>query len=510
MAEAIVEQHLSGKMQQKTNLELKPPRVDLDPDAGFVEKRPVRQQWVEYALMCLCNVAWTIDYALLPTFFTEFQVRFDASQTSLSMLTTTKGVVAALFAFPAGFVGELLPRPQLIGLGMVFWSLGLVLCSMAWSLEVLLLGRIFNGMGIGMVQPLLLSLVADQTQPTKRGFAFGSVYFTGAVCNSVFTQVATAYAATIVFGVEGWRISIAGVAAFSVLVGAAIMLIVEEPNAAELAERRKHQGFASVFVNNLPKVWSLFRYPTFVLIICQGAPGSAPWTVFPFMTQWLELSCFTHEQAATIFAGFNWGVAVCSLLIGVLLNFVARRFPDHGPPALANFSVASGIPFLGLIFFLLPKPMGLGEGSNQVAVYLMNFLSFGLLAGWCGAINKKVFADIVPSSIYTYVFAVDQLIENILGSLAPLSVGMLTDKVFHYNKDAVSSGGCAPDEADKLGLGMFVVCTAAWTICFFVYVGMHCTYPADRQRALMQQAGKAVEDGGKNDKQAASSPGCAV
>merc|ERR1719162_548812 len=238
-----------------------------------------------------------------------------------------------------------------------------MLCAVAWRFEVLFAGRILNGIGLGIVQPLLLSLVADKNPPTKRGSAFGSIFFTGQVGNTLFSLFATTFAADTILGIAGWRVSITIVAVFSAVVGILIWLLIIEPNADQLAERRKTTGFVSVFTQNMPKVWGLFKVPTFVLILCQGAPGTAPWTVFPFFTQWLELICFTHAQTGLIFSAFNWGCAFSNLPSGGLLNFVARRFPDHGPPAIANLSVASGIPFLLIFVFILPKPEALGEGK---------------------------------------------------------------------------------------------------------------------------------------------------
>merc|ERR1712217_880467 len=129
---------------------------------------------------------------------------------------------------------------------------------------------------------------------------------------------------------------------------------------------------------------------------------------------------------AWIFSSFGWGAAFSNLVSGFLLNFVARRFPNHGPPTIANFSVAIGIPFLVLFFFILPTPMALGEGSGMVPAFFLSFLAFGLGAAMCGTVNKKVFADIVPASIFTYVFAIDQLVENLLGTFASVAVGILT------------------------------------------------------------------------------------
>eukprot|EP00449_Zooxanthella_nutricula_P000084 CAMPEP_0198507670 /NCGR_PEP_ID=MMETSP1462-20131121/12467_1 /TAXON_ID=1333877 /ORGANISM="Brandtodinium nutriculum, Strain RCC3387" /LENGTH=405 /DNA_ID=CAMNT_0044236921 /DNA_START=85 /DNA_END=1302 /DNA_ORIENTATION=+ len=385
---------------------------------------------------------------------------------------------------------------------MIFWAAGLGLCAVAGSFEILFAGRVLNGVGLGIVQPLLLSLVADKSPPTKRGSAFGTMYFVGQVANTLFGLVATTFADTTVGGVAGWRISVAGLAAFSAMVGLAIMCIVMEPHAAALAARTR-QGCLEVFTTNMPKVIQLFRYPTFVLILCQGAPGTAPWTIFPFFTQWLELACFTHGETGWLFSMFGWGMAFSNLLSGFLLNFVSRRFPNHGPPTMANFSVAIGFPFLVLFFFVMPKPADLHEATTeQMWAYSVAFLMFGLGAAMCGTINKKVFADIVPPAIFTYVFAIDQLIENGVGNLAGVAVGYVTDAVFHYNKDAIKANSCEPPEARKLGLGMFWVCNVAWLICFGVYLGMHVTYPKDRRLQLTLRRAEAAARQGQPKTQA--------
>jgi len=465
--------------------------VVIDPDDGYTDSRSVRQQWLECVLFCLCNVAWTVDTAILPLFFKEFQVLFGVSQTHLSTLMTAKGWAAALFAFPCGFLGEILPRPRLVGLGMVFWAAGLGICACAQSFETLFAGRVLNGVGLGIVQPLLLSLVADKSPPTKRGSAFGSMFFVGAVVNTLFGLVATTFADKTVLGVAGWRISVGVVAGFSAVVGLAIAGLVIEPHAAALATRTG-QGCLQVFTTNMPKVIQLFKYPTFVLILCQGAPGTAPWTVFPFFTQWLELACFTHAETGWIVSMFGWGIAFSNLVTGLLLNFVSTRFPNHGPPTMANFSVAVGLPFLVLFYFVFPKPPHLNAATaSDMWVYSIGFLLFGLGCGMCGTINKKVFSDVVPPAIFTYVFAIDQLIENGLGNLAGVAVGYVTDRVFHYNKDAIQADSCEPTEAHKLGLGMFWVCNVAWLICFCVYSGMHITYPKDRRAQLALRRAEA-------------------
>jgi len=115
----------------------------------------------------------------------------------------------------------------------------------------------------------------------------------------------------------------------------------------------------------------------------------------------------------------------------------------------------------------------------------------------CGTINKKVFSDIVPPEIFTYVFAIDQVIEQSIGNVFPLTLGLLVDEVFDYDVSVVEKGGCAPSEGNKLGMGMFIVCNVAWAICFSVYLGMHCTYPKDRRQQLALRDMKASSGAGK-------------
>jgi hypothetical protein len=118
-------------------------------------------------------------------------------------------------------------------------------------------------------------------------------------------------------------------------------------------------------------------------------------------------------------------------------------------------------------------------------VFYFSFLAFGALGNMNGIVNKKVFADMVPTASLTYAYAVNELIEQGFGNLASVAVGLLTDQVFHFNPKDVKAGTCAPIDADRLGRGMLGVYVVCASICFCVYCGMFWTYPKDR--ALLEQ-----------------------
>mmetsp|Transcript_33307 Transcript_33307/g.84281 ORF Transcript_33307/g.84281 Transcript_33307/m.84281 type:complete len:350 (-) Transcript_33307:272-1321(-) len=318
--------------------------------------------------------------------------------------------------------------------------------------------------------------------PARRGIAFGSLSFFGNMGAVGGSLIATNLAPLMIISLSGWRFSFLIMAAFSALSGGLVFLFVGEPRIPKISKKRPTA--LSLFRDNMPKVAQIFRVKTFLVVIGQGVPGTIPWFAFSFLTMWLELNCFSNSTASHIYMFFGLGCACAGIFGGTLLDLIARKFPDHGPPSLAMFSVGVGIPILAYIFFGLPS--GERADSGVVAIYTSVFFVFGLLVAWCGAINQKVFADIVPQALFTYVYAVDRAVEGTLAAAGSPAVGLLTDNVFHYNKTAAKLHECAPETAESLGMGVFTVCLASWVICFIFYIFMQCTYPADRRRMLQE------------------------
>mmetsp|Transcript_82870 Transcript_82870/g.173515 ORF Transcript_82870/g.173515 Transcript_82870/m.173515 type:complete len:506 (+) Transcript_82870:158-1675(+) len=457
------------------------PMKDCDED-DWKDRRSRSQAIVECVVLNLTQVAWAADNALLPAVFNEFSKEFEVDTTALSILVMLRGISESIFSFPSGFLADMLPRPKLICLGSIIWAIGLFGCAVAPTFTFVCVARVVNGIGLGIVQPLLCSLIADTNAPDRRGRAFGMLSFTGNMGATFGGLFATSLAPLIIWGIPGWRFVLIIVGIFSCAVGIAVLLMVGEPRAKFQVNQK---SFFKVLKDNMPKVCHLFSIKSFIIVLLQGAPGNIPWFAFSFLTMYLELNCFSHSDAARIVMFMGFGTAACGILGGKMLDSVAKRFPSHGAPALAQFSSGIGVPMLGLIFFIMPT--GEDADSGIVLLYCGVFFVFGVLVACCGIINAKIFADIVPQTIFTYVYAVDRTVEGTLGAAGSPAVGLLTDKVFQYNATAARVGACSPKDAHSLGQGIFSISFAAWSICFTCYSLMHCTYPADRKR-LMDQA----------------------
>eukprot|EP00931_Biecheleriopsis_adriatica_P106975 TRINITY_DN81316_c0_g1_i1.p1 TRINITY_DN81316_c0_g1~~TRINITY_DN81316_c0_g1_i1.p1 ORF type:complete len:486 (-),score=71.29 TRINITY_DN81316_c0_g1_i1:188-1645(-) len=466
--------------------------MDAADDVSFVDNKSEDSEnedsqgrrCLENALIDLCGMAWNTDNNLLPAVFFVLQHHFHVGPAELSTLTMVRGITESLFAFPSGFLAEKISRPRLVFIGSMIWAAGLVICGLAQTWGGILAGRFVNGMGLGIVQPLLFSLIADVNPPAQRGRAFGLFQFMGNIASTGGTALATTLGSKTIMGTAGWRFTFFLIAGISAISGTLVVAFVREPNAAALAGA-KSKGLASVFWENMPKVCQIFRIPSFLCVLGQGAFGIIPWFVFGFLTMWMELSCFTHSQAAGIYMWFGLGQALCGIFGGFIHDLVAKRYPDFGQPVMCIFMVSIGIPLLAFILFGLGN--GVGADAGMIAKYSATFLIFGSLISGCQIVNNSMFAAIVPHAVYSYVYSSDRAVEGTIGALGTPAVGYLTETVFHYNRTAAQSGDCDLGSAKSLASGTLAVSSTAWAICIIFYLVLLCNYPRDRRRQLAFQ-----------------------
>eukprot|EP00441_Pelagodinium_beii_P047714 CAMPEP_0197625788 /NCGR_PEP_ID=MMETSP1338-20131121/5045_1 /TAXON_ID=43686 ORGANISM="Pelagodinium beii, Strain RCC1491" /NCGR_SAMPLE_ID=MMETSP1338 /ASSEMBLY_ACC=CAM_ASM_000754 /LENGTH=491 /DNA_ID=CAMNT_0043196275 /DNA_START=8 /DNA_END=1483 /DNA_ORIENTATION=- len=433
------------------------------------------KKWIaEMIVLNAVMVMWNTDNMLLPAIYTEIARHYGVSQGALSMLGLVRGIFESIFALPAGFLADRMSRPVLICAGSLIWAGGLIGCAFSPTLGWMAFWRAVNGIGLGLVQPLLLSLIADKSSVARRGKAFGVLQFTGMMGQTIFTAAATSIAGYQIAGMAGWQFALVVVALISAIVGLLAWVLVSELQHKAAASR----GMLIIMREEMPTVLRIFCTPTFLVIIGQGIFGTAPWFAFSYLTAWLELNCFSNSQAALIYAFFNVGCAISSFAGGGLLDALFARFPDHGPPAMSQLSVFLSVPLLALILF------GLGgidsHGESMIVAYCVVFLITGVLIAWNGVTNNKMFSDIVPQKSFQYIYALDRCIEGVFGALGTPAVGWLTDSVFGFDTQTANSGDCSPSNAESLAKGVFTVSAVGFGICFCFYAASHWTYPRDR------------------------------
>jgi predicted MFS family arabinose efflux permease len=337
--------------------------------------------------------------------------------------------------------------------------------------------KVLNGAFLGLMIPIVQSIVAEESEVKHRGYNFGWID----LCNKGIGQVVATLAVTsvsnlILFGMEGWRVAFMAVGILSLILAAAIALLMEEKPRPWTPEN------ISILLE-FKKFVAYFNIPTFSVICVQGMFGTIPVAAMSFATMYFQYRGLLDYQAAIVICMFHLGGGIGSLLGGVIgdtLNVYSR---NHGRPWTAQISVLLGIPIVYAAFTVEPPP-SMAMRSLASLVFML-----GTLSQWCAAgCNKPIFLEIVSKDSQASAMAWNYCLEHTCGHLiGPMAVGFISERFFSYTvtQEQVTSMPPAMRQhnADSLGNSIAISTALPWTICFFLYGLLHFTYRQDKKNA---------------------------
>lgn len=195
-------------------------------------------------------------------------------------------------------------------------------------------------------------------------------------------------------------------------------------------------GGLSRFLQDISAV--LFT-PTFVVIILQGIVGSTPWKALAFGTLYFQLMGWGDGATSMLMGVFGTTGALGGLLGGWLGDIAAQKYPNHGRVAVCQFSVGVGVPLALIVFQGLP----MSSGSDVYLLYGGMMAVMGLTITWAAtACNNPIFAEIVPPDLRSLVYAFDRSFEGAISAMGAPLVGLLAERVFHFQGTAATQGEC--------------------------------------------------------------------
>jgi len=217
--------------------------------------------------------------------------------------------------------------------------------------------------------------------------------------------------------------------------------------------------------------------PSFKIIILQGVIGSLPWNAMVFFTLWFQLVGFSDFEASSLLAVFNVGIAFGGIVGGIVSDILASKFPDTGRVMTAQLSCILGFPLFYVLFRVLP------DASEQWRFFLFGFtlLVLGSTISWCGnCCNAPMFAELVPGSMYSKIFAFDRSFEGSIASIAAPLVGYTAEKYFGFAGSVGGEESNRGSNAHALGNSLFTCITIPLMLCCVSYTGLYWSFPRDR------------------------------
>ncbi|CAE7466129.1 norA [Symbiodinium natans] len=429
--------------------------------------------------LCLVSALEGADMALLPAVFYALQTDLGLHLNDLATMTLIQGVTSSAVAPFWGIIADrgIMKRKTIIIMGCILQGLVTMMLSVVDQMVGMTLLRALNGALLASLRPVANGVIADVTSEQRRGKVYGFVQLCANVGLMAGGLIGTPLSTQLVWGWQGWRISFIGIGSLSVLVGLFAACTMTEPERENSGKSAKERG---ALRQELGKLLSYFRMPTFCALIFQGWFGSIPWNAMGYSTLFYQVGGIGDAKAAILAAVGQASGAIGGLLGGLIGDRLSKCCPMHGRPFTAQVSVLCGIPVAYCIFMIEPPE---GEAAFYYYMGLTTFM--GLTATWCGVgVNLPILTEIVRpegrSTILAWEAALESTFAAILGNAM---VGFLAQNVFGYkideaHKDAVSD----PESRRALGKALTLTCFTPWLICWLAYTLLHWSYPKDLKR----------------------------
>lgn len=121
-------------------------------------------------LMAFCGVL--IETAMNVT-FPKLMTQFNVDTATVQWLTTGYLLVVSIIIPISGVLKRRFTTMKLFITASIFFIVGLLICSLANRFDILLIGRIIQGVGTGIALPLMFNIILEQAPLDKIGLLMG-------------------------------------------------------------------------------------------------------------------------------------------------------------------------------------------------------------------------------------------------------------------------------------------------------------------------------------------------
>ena len=305
----------------------------------------------------------TIVDVALPKIMATFGINVD----TVKWVATAYLLVVAVMLPTSGWIADHFGYKRTYSFSLFLFTFGSLLCSFSWNESVLIIFRIIQGAGAGLMMPVGLAIVTREFPPEKRGVALG------------FWSIAAAASVSLGPTMGGYLIdNFAWHSIFDVNVpigvfGIIATLIIQREYKTDKNKPFDFLGFISVSV-----------FLSFLLIALSD--GNSAWNTGGWTSGFI-LSCF--------------GLSIVGFVVFLVVEFNIK-YPLIELRLLKNFNFG----FANLILFIFG--MGMFGSTFILPLYLQNglgytafqsgslFLPIGLIQGFMAPIAGRMSDKINP------------------------------------------------------------------------------------------------------------------
>ncbi len=117
----------------------------------------------------ITSIVSTIMSTALPAIMTEFSIPASEAQ----LVTSIYSLVSGIMILATAFIVKKFPTKILFFAGMGLFTLGVLLCALAPTFAIMLVGRIIQGVGYGIIISMTQMVILIIMPENRRGYAMG-------------------------------------------------------------------------------------------------------------------------------------------------------------------------------------------------------------------------------------------------------------------------------------------------------------------------------------------------
>jgi EmrB/QacA subfamily drug resistance transporter len=143
-----------------------PPRAErVNPPAEFL----YRNKWRIFGVMMIGWAMSLLDISIVNISIPELQDEMSTDIATVTWVINAYNIVFAVLLVSMGRLADQFGRKRFFVLGLAIFTIGSALCAAAWSVEWLIVFRVIQGAGAGVLAPLGFAITVLVFPPEQRG-----------------------------------------------------------------------------------------------------------------------------------------------------------------------------------------------------------------------------------------------------------------------------------------------------------------------------------------------------
>ena len=371
---------------------------------------------------------------LTPNIIAEFEI----NKTQMGAVLTGALVVGTILYPLWGYLYDRFARAKLLALASFIWGSTTWLSAVVRTYAGFLATRASTGIDDSSY-PGLYSLIADYFGPNLRGKIYGILQLTQPIGYLLGMILALMLAPSI-----GWRNVFYITGGLGILLAILIFFFVKEVPRGQAEPELQDMEAIGQYRFSWGQAKAVLKKRTMWFIFLQGFAGVFPWNVITywFFTYLAEERGYDENSILFTMAPIILVLAGGYFVGGAAGDWLFKR-TLKGRVIVSSVGVLLGAIFL---FFALNTPI-----DARTSFFIFMILT-ALFMPFSSPNVISTVQDITAPEVRSTALAIEYFIENSGAALAPLLAGIIADAL-------------------NLRVAILAICTIAWVLCFFIYLG---------------------------------------